>query len=154
MRVQPLRRPCATTSLLTTRLTDTVADRTDELGAAVTLQDLTLSAVHEGIVGLREGRLVLVNDAACAILRLDRKDLLGRFVFEVLTVGPEDHSLLGTIYEAIAARRQFTVDDERLKCVDGTVLCRSTCRSRRSCTPSSARSPWSATCRTVTRSSG
>ena len=49
---------------LTEDLAEDVAARSDELAAAVHLQRLTLNAVHEGIVGLREGQLVFANDAA------------------------------------------------------------------------------------------
>jgi PAS domain S-box-containing protein len=103
-------------------LEEDIAARSDELGAAVHLQRLTLNAVHEGIVGLLEGQLVLANDAACDMLRLPRDELLGRFVFEALTIGPADHSRLATIHAAIVARQHIELVGEPVARVDGTTF--------------------------------
>jgi PAS domain S-box-containing protein len=107
---------------LTEDLADDVAARSDELAAAVHLQRLTLNAVHEGIVGLREGQLVFANDAAAAILRIPRDELLGRFVFEVLTIGPSDHSQLAEIYAAITARQHVELLGEPVVRGDGSTF--------------------------------
>jgi len=107
---------------LTDELADDVAARSDELGAAVHLQRLTLNAVHEGIVGLREGQLVLANDAASDILRMPRDELLGRFVFEVITIGPADHSQLAEIYAAVTARQHIALIGEPVARTDGTTF--------------------------------
>jgi PAS domain S-box-containing protein len=107
---------------LTGGLADTVEARTRELGGAVRLQDLTLEAVDDGIIGFHEGRVVLTNDAACELLRLTRTELLGRLVFEVITIGPDDHSLLATIWAALAAGEQFVVDDEEVRRADGSAF--------------------------------
>src|SRR6185503_12803674 len=103
-------------------LADDVAARSDELGAAVHLQRLTLNAVHEGIVGLREGQLVFANEAASTILGVPRDDLLGRFVFEVITIGPSDHSKLAEIHAAVTARQHVELIGEPVVRVDGTTI--------------------------------
>ena len=107
---------------LSDELAEDVAARSDELGAAVHLQRLTLNAVHEGIVGLREGQLVFANDAAGEILHVPRDELLGRYVFEVVTIGPADHSKLAEIYAAITARQHIEFESEPAVRVDGTTF--------------------------------
>ncbi len=108
--------------MLSQRLLETVETRSQELGAATHLQDLTLGAIGDGIVGMREGRLVLANDAACRMLHLERDELVGRLVFEVMTIGPQDHSLLGTIWASLNANEQFAVDDEIIERADGSAF--------------------------------
>ena len=103
-------------------LAEDIAARSDELGAAVHLQRLTLNAVHEGIVGLREGQLVFANDAAGEILHVPRDELLGRYVFEVITIGPADHSQLAEIYAAITARQHIELESEPAVRMDGTAF--------------------------------
>ena len=103
-------------------LAEDIAARSDELGAAVHLQRLTLNAVHEGIVGLREGQLVFANDAAGEILHVPRDELLGRYVFEVITIGPADHSQLAEIYAAITARQHIELESEPAVRIDGTTF--------------------------------
>ena len=61
-------RPCATTSPSPRTSPRTSPPAVTSSAAAVHLQRLTLNAVHEGIVGLREGQLVFANDAAGEIL--------------------------------------------------------------------------------------
>ncbi len=107
---------------LSDELAEDVAASSDELGAAVHLQRLTLNAVHEGIVGLREGQLVFANDAAGEILGVPRDELLGRFVFEVITIGPADHSQLAEIYAAITAREHIDLEGQPATRVDGTTF--------------------------------
>ncbi len=107
---------------LSDELAEDVAARSDELGAAVHLQRLTLNAVHEGIVGLREGQLVFANEAAGEILRVPREELLGRFVYEVITIGPADHSQLAEIYAAITARQHIELEGEPAIRTDGTTF--------------------------------
>jgi PAS domain S-box-containing protein len=107
---------------LTEDLAEDVAARSDELAAAVHLQRLTLNAVHEGIVGLREGQLVFANDAAGEILRVPHDELIGRFVFEVLTIGPADHSQLAAIYAAITARQRVELVGEPVVRGDGSTF--------------------------------
>ena len=107
---------------LSDELAEDVAASSDELGAAVHLQRLTLNAVHEGIVGLREGQLVFANDAAGEILGVPRDELLGRFVFEVITIGPADHSQLAEIYTAITAREHIDLEGQPATRVDGTTF--------------------------------
>jgi PAS domain S-box-containing protein len=104
-------------------LESTVAARTVELQGAVELQDLTLRAVNDGILGLgHDGRLVLSNDAACEMLRLPADQIIGRYVYEVVTVGPEDRSLLVSIQEHIDDGRSFAIDDVEVQRNDGTRL--------------------------------
>ena len=107
---------------LSDELAEDVAASSDELGAAVHLQRLTLNAVHEGIVGLREGQLVFANDAAGEILGVPRDELLGRFVFEVITIGPADHSQLAEIYAAITAREHIDLEGQPAMRMDGTTF--------------------------------
>ncbi len=56
------------------------------------------------------------------MLRLPRDEVLGRFVFEVVTVGPEDHSLLMSIQDVIARGARFTIDDVEVRRTDGSRL--------------------------------
>jgi PAS domain S-box-containing protein len=106
--------------LLTSGLEQTVAGRTKALTDAVQLQDLTLRTVADGILGFHDGRIVLANDAACAMLRLPRDELLGRVVPDVLTIGPADHSLLVDIAAALRAERIFAVSSVPMTRTDGT----------------------------------
>jgi PAS domain S-box-containing protein len=108
--------------LLTSGLEMTVSARTKELTDSVQLQDLTLRTVADGILGLHEGRVVLANDAACDMLRLERAAILGRIVPDVLTIGPADHSLLVTIVESLAADTTFATDSETITRLDGTTF--------------------------------
>jgi PAS domain S-box-containing protein len=101
----------------------TVVQRTDELEDTLEFNDMTLRTVGDGILGLgHDGRLVLVNDAACTMLKLPRDQILGRFVYEVVTVGPPDHSLLLTMQQSVAEGRTFELDDVEVQLLDGTCL--------------------------------
>ena len=90
---------------LTSGLESTVAARSAQLESVHHLQDLTLRAVDDGILGFDvDGTIMLANQAACSLLRLDESDLVGHRVFEVLTLGPGD-PLLREISETIGRER-------------------------------------------------
>ncbi|HEU4839793.1 MAG TPA: response regulator [Ilumatobacteraceae bacterium] len=107
---------------LTSGLEQTVAERTKALTDAAQLQELTLRTVADGILGFHDGRIVLANDAACELLRLDRHQLLGQIVPDVLTIGPADHSLLTKILAELAEDRPFFTDNVTIQRRDGTAF--------------------------------
>lgn len=107
---------------LASGLEATVAERTKELTDSVQLQDLTLRTVADGILGFHDGRVVLANDAACEMLHLERDEILGWIVLDVLTMGPPDHSLLITVFEALQQDRAFWTESETITRRDGTAF--------------------------------
>ncbi len=108
---------------LTNGLESTVAARTAQLEGVHHVQELTLRAVDDGILGFDvAGNIVLANDAACRMVRLPESELVGRRVYDVLTLGPDDHSLLVTISESIAHDEAFTTPHEQVRRRDGTTF--------------------------------
>jgi PAS domain S-box-containing protein len=108
---------------LTNGLESTVRARTAQLEGVRHLQELTLRAVDDGIVGFDvKGSIVVANDAACRMLRMREDELLGRRVYDVLTIGPDDNSLLVTISEMIARDEAFETAHERVRRRDGSTF--------------------------------
>ena len=64
---------------------------------------------------------MLANQAACSLLRLDEADLVGRRVFQVLTLGPGD-PLLVEISETVGRRETFSTPHEEVRRRDGTTF--------------------------------
>ena len=107
---------------LTSGLESTVAARSAQLKSVHHLQDLTLRAVDDGILGFdADGTIMLANQAACSLLRLEEGALVGHRVFQVLTLGPGD-PLLMEISEAVGRRETFTTPHEEVRRLDGTTF--------------------------------
>ena len=107
---------------LTSGLESTVAARSAQLESVHHLQDLTLRAVDDGILGFdADGTIMLANQAACSLLHLEEGALVGHRVFEVLTLGPGDPLLL-EISETVGRRETFTTPHEEVRRRDGTTF--------------------------------
>jgi len=107
---------------LTSGLESAVAARSAQLESVHHLQDLTLRAVDDGILGFdQDGTIMLANQAACSLLRLDESDLVGHRVVQVLTLGPGDPLLL-QIAETVGRRETFSTAHEEVRRRDGTTF--------------------------------
>ncbi len=107
---------------LTSGLESTVAARSAQLESVHHLQDLTLRAVDDGILGFdADGTIMLANQAACSLLRLREGDLVGRRVFQVLTLGPGD-PLLMEISATVGRRETFSAPHEEVRRRDGSTF--------------------------------